>query len=290
MSKARQIMLSIRSARDWASLLGSVLAIAAVFFVGLKLFQTWGQIRSDISIGLIECFAFLVLIIAHCVSNLLLARGWYRILLSLNQTCSWTDARRIYAQSQIAKYLPGNILQFVGRQALGRAIGISHRTLLISTALEVALLATSAALFMTLLSHRPVLLTGPWNSLFLYIGLFASACVAAHHFCRPYVEVLALYAAYFWASGIAFVALLLFLSTDIAAMQYTVVAGSYVVAWVVGLLTPGAPAGLGVREAVLISLFEGSQNTSEPTILLAAVLGRAISTLGDLLFYAAFAR
>jgi hypothetical protein len=33
-----------------------------------------------------------------------------------------------------------------------------------------------------------------------------------------------------------------------------IVMGSYVIAWLAGFVTPGAPAGIGVREAVLVIL------------------------------------
>jgi len=51
------------------------------------------------------------------------------------------------------------------------------------------------------------------------------------------------------------------------------------------LLTPGAPAGLGVREAILLVLL--SDHVGDAKILLAAIVGRAITVLGDLLFYGA---
>jgi uncharacterized membrane protein YbhN (UPF0104 family) len=46
---------------------------------------------------------------------------------------------------------------------------------------------------------------------------------------------------------------------------------------------PGAPGGLGVREAALVTLLGATLGQS--TVLLAAVMFRIITTLGDGLFF-----
>jgi uncharacterized membrane protein YbhN (UPF0104 family) len=56
-----------------------------------------------------------------------------------------------------------------------------------------------------------------------------------------------------------------------------------VLAWLLGLITPGAPAGVGVRELVLLGLL--SSFVPQSTILLATVVGRLVTIGGDLLFF-----
>ena len=46
---------------------------------------------------------------------------------------------------------------------------------------------------------------------------------------------------------------------------------------------PGAPGGLGIREAALVALLGAT--VGESTVLLAAVMFRMITTLGDSLFF-----
>jgi hypothetical protein len=60
---------------------------------------------------------------------------------------------------------------------------------------------------------------------------------------------------------------------------------AYAAAWLAGFALPGAPGGLGVREAAFIMLVE-------PTLgavpgLEIAMATRVVTTLGDLLFFAA---
>ena len=58
--------------------------------------------------------------------------------------------------------------------------------------------------------------------------------------------------------------------------------GAYVLAWLAGLVTPGAPAGVGVRELVLLALLKGSVGQTE--LLLAVLLGRLVTVGGDVAF------
>ena len=59
--------------------------------------------------------------------------------------------------------------------------------------------------------------------------------------------------------------------------------GGYILAWLVGLLTPGAPAGVGVREAVLLFMLRGCLPESD--LLLAIILARVVTVFGDLIFF-----
>ncbi len=61
--------------------------------------------------------------------------------------------------------------------------------------------------------------------------------------------------------------------------------GAFAAAWVIGLLVPGAPAGLGVREGVLIALLGGV--TGGAAGVAAISLLRVVTTLGDFLHFLA---
>jgi uncharacterized membrane protein YbhN (UPF0104 family) len=58
--------------------------------------------------------------------------------------------------------------------------------------------------------------------------------------------------------------------------------GAFVVAWIVGLVAPGAPAGVGVRELVLIVLLKGL--VLEVELLMAVLLSTVVTVVSDRLF------
>ena len=56
--------------------------------------------------------------------------------------------------------------------------------------------------------------------------------------------------------------------------------GTYLFSWIVGFITPGAPGGIGIREAVMIMMCGSFLDMN--TIMLYAVTLRIISTFGDI--------
>jgi len=57
----------------------------------------------------------------------------------------------------------------------------------------------------------------------------------------------------------------------------------YTTAWLLGFLLPGAPGGIGVREAVFLLLLSGIYGQGVAAAM--AVVMRAISILGDLVAF-----
>ena len=70
---------------------------------------------------------------------------------------------------------------------------------------------------------------------------------------------------------------------EISSFKWLPLCGAYVLAWLIGLLTPGAPAGVGVRELVLLFLLKGE--ISETDLVFAVLLGRIMTVGGDVFIY-----
>jgi hypothetical protein len=62
------------------------------------------------------------------------------------------------------------------------------------------------------------------------------------------------------------------------------VSGALALAWLAGFATPGAPAGVGVREAILILALTGSLGDEASTLV--ALAFRLVTTGGDVLLFA----
>jgi uncharacterized membrane protein YbhN (UPF0104 family) len=69
------------------------------------------------------------------------------------------------------------------------------------------------------------------------------------------------------------------------ASQVFLICGAFVITWLAGSVTPGAPAGIGVRELVLLFLLKGL--VLESDLLLAVLLSRVVTVAGDVLFFLA---
>ncbi|MEN3751904.1 hypothetical protein ABC733_01805 [Mangrovibacter sp. SLW1] len=219
-------------------------------------------------------------------ANFLLAFAWRDILKYLGVSADSTAAIKIYGVSQLAKYVPGNIFQLAGRQALGMAEGWSAVGLVKSSIYELVLIAMAGGLFGTLIIP---LFEVSFSQLFSAIFLIFLACAISVGLIRFFNRHLMV--AFLWQllflllSGGVFVILLYTISgrTELVYSHLSVVCGAFIVAWLIGLVTPGAPAGVGVREVVLLFLLKGIANESD--LLMAILFGRLVTVVGDFLFF-----
>ncbi|MBZ9922625.1 hypothetical protein LB579_33760, partial [Mesorhizobium sp. BR1-1-7] len=131
-----------RFVRNNIRALGFFLALLALAFVFNKL-VLYGSEISFRYFGTLHV-VFLIFVSFICgISSILLASGWREILVYVGVDRPFRWAVWAYATSQLGKYVPGNVFQLVGRQALGIAAGISNAPLAKSSVLELLIIAAS---------------------------------------------------------------------------------------------------------------------------------------------------
>lgn len=264
---------------------GSAAAIAGIVFVALRLHDYGAEIdfaRFDLMAW--SWVAALALI--YGVSNLMLALAWWNLLGQFGARTSRRWAMRAYGISQIAKYVPGNIFHLAGRQAMGMAAGLAGWPLVKSAVWELGLISATGGLFGLL--ALPLLVPGlPVTA---SAGLFAASIGIAVILLLRFIGLPAA-RAFGWYVGFLVISALLFVglvelladNPDTGGGFWLPLGGAYVLAWLIGLVTPGAPAGVGVRELVLLFLLKGI--IGEADLLLVVMVGRMMTVGGDGLFY-----
>jgi glycosyltransferase 2 family protein len=264
---------------------GTLLAITGVVFVALRLHEQAAEIDFT-RLDWMVWSAVAGLALVYGLANLLLALAWWNLLEQLGAPTSRRWAVKIYGISQIAKYVPGNIMHLAGRQALGLAVGLPGWALAKSTVWELSLIAAAGALLGGL--ALPLLVGGLPTGMELapFLAALGGTSALLWRFAGPTAaRALGLYAVFLAISGGLFVALLEAVGASAGRQEIILfpVIGAYVLAWLAGLVTPGAPAGVGVRELVLLVLLNGVVGEAE--LLLAILLGRLITVGGDLGFF-----
>jgi hypothetical protein len=271
--------------RRWLHGLGSFMAVFGVGFVVLRFHEYWGQLDSALwNPALI--LKVLGLSIVYGAGNLLLAMAWSRILLHLGAAAEYRCNTRIYGVSQLARYLPGNIFHLAGRQALGMAAGMPAGVLAKSTLWELGLISFAGALFSVLVLPVFWPAANAAVALLLWIATVAAATLGIWKFLGRQVRAAFLLQTLFLTlSAGVFVLLLAALEEKIAnpAMLWPIAGGAYIVGWLIGLVTPGAPAGVGIREMVLLFLLGPA--IPESVLLPAVVLSRLVTVAGDVVFF-----
>ena len=295
--------------RQWAEKFSLLLVSASLVYIGV---QGW-DMRDQLLSWEARPHSILLIIsavILYGVASFPLAFAWQRILSRLSN--QQTALLLLFARSQLGKYLPGNVAHLAGRHVMAREYDFPHSSLILSTLFEFAGLLSAAGtviLFATLLPSLATAIESATTiplDIFGFVLLCAMPCVAlvyriapdifgggnvrgSLHAKVPDLSFLLLpyflYLCFFVAAGGAFTLVSLAISGDIAWSFTGLLFVTFAMGWTLGFVTPGAPSGIGIREAILFYILKTV--LAEADALLISVFFRAITVAGDLLFWLA---
>jgi hypothetical protein len=281
----------------WA-ILGSTL-----FFLGAVLKSHWQKV---VSIRVTEAgWASLAIALGITLLAHICAGGvWSRLLQDFRQPVQGVWLVQAYLKTTIAKYLPGNVWHYYGRITAATKAGATLETATVSVLLEPLLMA-AAALLIALLGSQPIaaqyglpVLMLQWFSLLVvlasvhprlinplvrYLGKQKQKATNApslvsfelEHY--PLVPLLG-EVGFLLLRSAGFLFTFLAIS-PVLPSQLPLLLSAFSVSWLLGLVVPGAPGGIGVFEATVIALLG---QTFSPGLLLSVVaLYRLVSILAE---------
>ncbi|MFZ3619385.1 hypothetical protein ACOYA6_09060 [Leclercia barmai] len=273
---------NLRKALNYA---GSIIALLSVLFVAHRIHAYWAQVP-DNTFTVKLLLLILLLACVYGAANIILASAWRVLMTELEQAISARVATRIYGLTQLAKYVPGNIFQFAGRQFMAMSYGFSGKAIAKSAFLELLLLVLTGAGFV--LWMLPLLY--PALTIVYGLSLFVITALLFAWSLKwrgqgGLIRVVARYFLFLLISGTVFLCVLYSIVdswTLTPAMVFPLI-GAYVIAWLAGLVTPGSPAGVGIREFLLILLLKPF--FAEIDIVMAVIISRITTVVGDCFFY-----
>ncbi len=284
---------------------GFILVIAAVIYFILYLVKNWALLSANIfELKTIPTLITTTIFYLSCF--LLTSKAWYNLLYYFGETPKFLSVLTTILLSQFAKYIPGNFAHHVSRIVLAKNEGFANSSVAITMLVELVLVILSAgssaiiAISFDKSIHLSKIIEIPTPGIMSALSLIVLLVIYIFYlslpslkntfrkrlktneisFSRIYnlLECYLLYMANFLLLGA-----ILYLLTDELFTQvqpgYWLLTGIFSIAWIVGFITPGAPAGLGVREAILIMALDpiyGSAVALSLTVTL-----RIITTLGD---------
>lgn len=232
--------------------------------------------------------------------------GWTILMAAFSHhPVAWRHGLWVFGQTLTAKYLPGNVFQFVGRHWLGMRLGWSQAGIGLATLLETLTVVSASALLSLIASlwmELPPLGSLPaWAYLPLGVGGLALPFVFLRGWnlapvrrlrsrwspeARPLPErtlllSLSAYLLFLLASAAMLWALAAQLSGRVELRDVQLCLAAYGVIYFLGFVLPGAPGGLGVREALIIlmlgpALGEGVAAAAAMAFRLATVCGEVL--------------
>jgi len=263
-------------AKKAVSLIGTALMVVSLILIARRL----AEIETDIS-ALASPRVFIPLLMVAVLEGAVIILGAvnYRGILSdiSGISVKLPFLTKIYTAANLYKYIPGGIMYIVGRNRLAVEIKeLSHAKVALATLAE-GVISITAGLCIAVAFRRAYALP-------VWAVLPVLAVGAAVYICwrrgfplekLPKRFALSFFIVTLRGASFMFVLAILGYSANITA------AGLYIVAWLAGYLTPGAPGGMGIREVALLTFLGTAYN--EGVILSAIVTHRILQILGDLI-------
>lgn len=289
--------------------LGNVITILAIILIIKKLYFY----DLDYAVLFLEGKIVFFIIILFVYMSVVFWGGipWTNIVNVLTQcNVRYLEVVFIFVKSNILKYIPGNVFQYVGRNELALKKNIKHSKVALATLIDAAWNIVAVLFFSVILSgkeftawlRRQQMLTV--NNAFIICGvavvgviIFLIICIWKKQVIIDFARsvrsvklgrVLLFNLIFYGFIGIInaglYVAAFSLISGNVYSLQEVMTyIGIMLVSLVAGFITPGAPGGVGVREASSLFLFKG--RLDEDVILLGIVIMRVISIAGDLAVY-----
>lgn len=258
-------------------IIGNIVMIAALAFVVKKLLDmdiSFSQLSEGrVVCALVLCFVIqTVIIICSCYPWLVFTRS-----LS-GRKIPFSAAMPVYTQSNLYKYLPGNVFQYVGRNQLAADMEISHVDVACATVLDVLFCVFwTAVISVIMLGGRIAELLSKYGRNLLIVGAVGIVIVIAlilavrmkfrdkfKAYISRYSKAFAkenrpmlLRGVFYYllqnaVSAAMYMGCLALIVPQADTGELTALTGAFLFAWIIGFVTPGAPGGIGIREGVML--------------------------------------
>ena len=288
------------------NIIGKVLLLLSVLFIINRMMTyeiDWKQI-----VLFPTNLVILLAILIHG-GNIFFATFTYKDILKItaNQNVSQQIITKNYCKSNLYKYLPGNVMHFIGRNQIAVDANISHVDVGMGTILEMICLVIGGGIISVLcvwsyFVEYLIMIDFKINIITISIAVLLSVLVVGILYkLRNYIKrkiskmiqnasvsdiikVLLKNSLRLLINALVFILIMYTFGLRIESLYILkTVVGLFVLSWVVGFLTPGAPGGIGVRE-FFMTVFLGGLFVEE-TLLLVLVVYRIVCILGDMISY-----
>lgn len=271
------------------TLFGKLLGVLGLVFVFYTLSQEYTLSSfSQQFILFIDILPLLMLL--NMLSILIGIYAWQKMLQHYaSNPLDYITAYYHFSKTEIAKYLPGNIFHFIGRQVLSSKIGISQAQMLKISLLFSLLLLTGTILSSTIFAFASVELSTILLILMTLATLVSMGILFYLYPSFPLKKKLSLNLSLAFSitmQGLMLGFIIMYQNEDLSLSLFFLCVSIYALSWLIGFATPGASGGLGVREGAFIGMVSYvSLDISSESIVFSILLVRLINILVDVLLY-----
>lgn len=287
-------------------LIGKILSVLSIGFV------VYAICKMGLDFSFVNNVPLFILVVLAGIGMKLLsmwlsATAWTQWLSFFSRTpFEKRDARQVFLRANIGKYIPGNVMHFVQRNLFATDMGISQLQLAMSSVFEVMSYVAVALMVASLTAwdSMQTVLARYFGDRLPVLGI-AAACVAVaiaavlvilrkkirtalagysgKQFLKTLLKVIVLQLVTLLLLAAVMVLLVWYAQGTLTPWIAGTVISTYVIAWVLGYIVPGASGGIGIREMALLLLL--GPLLGEGLVLSLAMIHRLITIIGDFLGY-----
>lgn len=288
-------------------ILGNILSVVAVVFIVSRFLKFELDYRSIMNTKTLGWFGLALLM--QIVMILVACFPWMKFVeIFSEKKMNFQEVQQIFVKSNLFKYIPGNVFQYVARNELAIVTDTTHLEVATATLIDTVLSLGVAFLISLLMVREKIVqfLVDNYNRKLLIIiivvvVLVVVVCIGLLAFKRtqiekafskmkkivsvknlkPFASVLIFYLFNNVLNCVIFLSILIGgLSYQIEVNQTLVLLGGFLFSMIAGIITPGASGGIGIRESVMMII---SANMFElDYIVLSMVILRIISIVADI--------
>jgi len=275
--------------KNIAYFIGKILGFIGLVFVLYKLSQEYTLDSFTDKVFKIKSILF-YLFGLNLLSLILGIYAWHIMLQNYsNKIFPYIISYYYFGKTEIAKYLPGNIFHFIGRQILAKKLGVSQKDMMKISIYFSFLLLVSTIISATIFSYFADGLKTYWFillfSLCIIIVIFTFFLYPSFNIKNKLIMNILLVVSVS-LQGIMLGIIVLYQSSDTTSGFFFLIVSIYIISWLIGFVTPGASGGLGVREGAFIAIVSYLHlNISRDIFLFSILLLRFINIITDVFTY-----
>jgi hypothetical protein len=279
----------IKLLKSILSFIGKLLGAFGLIFVIYKLSQEYTVDTFFEKLNALK-YALVYLLGINFISLLLGVYAWHIMLLNYAvEPFAYINSYYYFAKTEIAKYLPGNVFHFVGRQILANKIGITQQEMVKISLLFSFLLLTGTIISSTFFS---LFADSTVNYILISMVLSCIGIIMVTLFLYPSFSIKKkAYMSMILTISVALQGIMLGLIVMLQIGDFTTglffqSVSIYIISWLIGFVTPGASGGLGVREGTFVAIATYLHvNIPADIIIFSVLLVRLINISVDIIAY-----
>ena len=289
--------------------IGNIVTIVAIIFIIRKMLSYDISSYNIFSVKNIAIFG--IILIGYMGSVVLNTYPWLQIVQIISgKRIPFFQATLVSVRSNVLKYIPGNVFQYIGKNELALKSNVEHSEVAFSTIFDVLLMlivafVTGAILvgdyfveivtsYISLPTVLIIVAAGVAVLVVLIMILKKRIIVFFSQIIKnlskkenifKLITCIAYYLIQNIFTGMLYLLVLCTISgMGMGQLPWLHILGANIISGVIGFLTPGAPGGIGIREMVMMLMTSGIMDGN--TIMVTSVVFRIISILGDILAFA----